>query len=91
MPYSVSMWSKLSSVAAELLADALDVAVDGAVVHVDVLAIGGVDQLVARLHHARPRRQRLDQQELGHGELDVLAAPGALVLGLVEHEVAARP
>src|SRR4051812_8189030 len=37
----------------ELLAHALDVAVDGAVVDIDILAIGGVDQLVTVLHHAR--------------------------------------
>src|SRR4051812_14923235 len=51
---------------AELLADALDVAVDCPVVDVDVLAVCGVDQLVAALDHTRPRRERLDQQEFGH-------------------------
>ena len=75
---------------AELLADALDVAVDRPVVHVDVLAIGRVDKLVAALYHARPRRQRLHQQELGDGELDVLALPDTLVLGLVQHQIAAH-
>src|ERR1039458_3547088 len=40
---------------AELLADALHVAVDGTVVDIDVLAIGAVDELVAAFHHAGPR------------------------------------
>src|SRR5271156_1305424 len=75
---------------AEFLADTLHVAVDGAVVNVDVFAVGGVDKLVATFHHSGPRRQRLDQQELGDGELDVLAAPGALVLGIVQHQLAAH-
>src|SRR5208337_4579289 len=76
--------------AAELLANALHVAVDRAVVDIDILAIGGVDELVAAFHHAGPRRQRLHQQELGDRELDVLAAPGALVLGVVQHQLAAQ-
>src|SRR5690348_4106701 len=39
----------------ELLAQPLDVAVDGTVVDVDVLAVGGVHQLVTALHVARTR------------------------------------
>ncbi len=65
-------------------------AVDGAVIDVDVLAVGGIDELVAALDHAGPGRERLDQQELGHRELDGLAVPGALVLGLVERQLAAH-
>src|SRR5580704_15977927 len=52
---------------AEFFADALHVAVDGAVIDINVLAIGGVDKLVTAFHHAGARRQRLDQQELGDG------------------------
>ena len=37
-------------------------AVDGAIIDIDVLAISGVDQLVATLH-AGPERQRLQDQE----------------------------
>src|ERR1700730_12483157 len=44
---------------AELAAHPLDVAVDGAVVDVDRLALGGVHQLVTVLHVARPLGQRL--------------------------------
>src|SRR5262245_40811650 len=40
---------------AELLAQALDMAVDGAVIDIDMLAIGGVHQLVAALHMSGPR------------------------------------
>ena len=69
MPYNVSIWLKSSSTVAELLAHALDMAVDGAVVDIDVLAIRRVDQLVAAFDHARPRGQRLDQQELGDRQL----------------------
>ena len=90
MPYSVSIWSKLSSPARNFLRTRLMWPVDGAVVHVDVLAIGGVDQLVAGFHHAGARCQGLYQQELGHGQLDVVTLPGALVLGLVQGQLAAH-
>src|SRR3954452_24097698 len=42
----------------ELLAQPLDVAVDGAVVDIDLVVIGGVHQRVAALHHAGPGRER---------------------------------
>ncbi len=51
----------------ELLAQPLDVAVDGAIVDINLIVIGRVHQRVAALHHARARRQRLQDQELGHG------------------------
>src|SRR5689334_21664598 len=65
----------------ELLAHALDVAVDGAVVDVDLVVVGGVHQVVAALHEAGPLGQRLQQQELGHGQLHRPAVPQALVAG----------
>src|SRR5579871_5182777 len=58
---------------AELLAHALDVAVDGAVVDVDLIIVGRVHQVVAALHEPRTLRQRLQQQELGDGESHRLA------------------
>src|SRR5689334_6011762 len=61
----------------ELLAQPLDVAVDGAVVDIDLVVIGRVHQRVAALHHARPRRQRLEDQEFRHGQRDRLVLPGA--------------
>src|SRR6266550_4238291 len=48
----------------ELLAQPLDVAVDGAVVDIDLVVIGRVHQRVAAFHHARPARERLQDQEL---------------------------
>src|SRR5260221_9958290 len=72
----------------ELLAQPLDVAVDGAVVDVDMLAVGGIHQLVAALDVTGPRRQRFEDEELGDGELDVLALPGAEVARRVEQQVA---
>jgi hypothetical protein len=48
------------------------VAVDGAVVDIDLIVIGHVHQLIAAFHEAGPLRQRLQQQELGHGQRHVL-------------------
>src|SRR6185503_1592185 len=61
----------------ELLAQPLDVAVDGAVVDIDLVVIGRVHQRVAAFYHTRPRRQRLQDQEFGHGERHRLVLPGA--------------
>src|SRR3954471_7215259 len=61
---------------AELAAHPLDMAVDRAVVDIDVVLIGDVHQLVAGLDHARALRQRLQDQEFGDGEGHVLAVPG---------------
>src|SRR5260221_6127800 len=53
---------------AELSAQALDMAVDRAVVDEDIVAIGGVHQLVAALDHARAAGERLKDHEFGDGE-----------------------
>src|SRR3954464_11900269 len=50
---------------AELASQPLDVAVDRAVVDIDVFLIGDVHQLVPRLHHAGPLGQRFEDHELG--------------------------
>src|SRR5947208_10427259 len=50
----------------ELAPNALDVAVDGAVVDIDIVAIGDVEQLVAGFYDTRPLRQRFEYQEFGH-------------------------
>src|SRR5260221_8822958 len=73
----------------ELLAQPLDVAVDGAIVDIDVLAIGAINELVAALNVAGAQRQRLEDEELGDGEIDIDATPAALVPRRVEHELAA--
>src|SRR5258705_9531524 len=75
---------------AELATDPLDVAVDGAVVDVDRLAVGGVHELVAVLHMARPFGERLQQQEFGDREMHLLALPGALMATRIEHQLAAH-
>src|SRR3984893_15738617 len=73
----------------ELLAQPLDVAVDRTVIDIDVLAIGGVHQLVAAFDMALARRQRFQDEELGDRELDRLAAPGAQMAPGIEQEIAA--
>src|SRR3954452_3931026 len=74
----------------ELAAHALDVAVDGAVVDVDVVLIGDVHQLVARFDDPWPLRQRLEDQEFGHGEGDLPAVPPHPVTGRIHGEAAAH-
>src|SRR5262245_17463467 len=73
----------------ELLAQALDVAVDGAVVDVDLVVVGGIHQRVATLDHAGPAGQRLQDQELGDGERHRLVLPGAGVALRVHAQEAA--
>src|SRR6476646_1230107 len=68
----------------ELLAQALDVAVDRAVIDVDMLAIGRVHQLVAVFDVPRTLRQRFEDQELGHGQLNRLPLPGTLMARRIE-------
>src|SRR5258708_26784935 len=74
---------------AELLAHALDVAVDGAVVDINLIVVGRVHQVVAALHEAGALGQRLQQQELGDRQLHGLAFPEAVVALRLEAELAA--
>src|SRR5579859_3658979 len=71
----------------EFLPKPLDVAVDGAIVDVDVLTIGRIHQLVAVLDVAGPCGKRFQDQELGHRELDLAAAPGAEMPARVEQQL----
>src|SRR5262245_63050215 len=48
----------------ELLAQPLDVAVDSAIVDVHLIVVGRIHQGIARLDDARPRRERLEDEEL---------------------------
>src|SRR5438105_8632859 len=73
----------------KLLAQALDVAVDRPVVDINVLAIGGIHQLVAVFDVAGALRQRFEDQELGHRQFDRSAAPAALMARRVEGHLAA--
>src|SRR5689334_14026235 len=61
----------------ELLAQPLDVAVDGAVVDIDLVVIGRVHQCVAALHDAGPGGQRLQDQKFRHRQRHRLVLPGA--------------
>src|SRR5580658_647211 len=74
----------------ELLAQPLDVAVDRAVVDIDVLAIGGIHQLVAVLDVTGPLRKRFEDQEFGDGQLDHAAAPSAQMATGVEGQQTAH-
>src|ERR1700761_7777427 len=74
----------------ELLAQALDVAVDRAIVDIDLIVIGCVHQTVAALHKARPLRERLQDKELGDRETNLLAIPGAFMTLRIERELAAN-
>src|ERR1700761_2583012 len=60
---------------AELPAHAFDVAVDGAVVDIDLIVVGGVHQVVAAFDEARALRQGLQQKKLRDGQLDRLVVP----------------
>src|SRR3954447_3445342 len=66
---------------AEFPSDAFDVAVDGAVIDIDVVLIGDVEQLVAGLYYARALGERFEDQELGDGQRHVFALPQHLVPG----------
>src|SRR5689334_13799312 len=73
---------------AELSADGGDVDVDRAVEDVGVAAEGGVDDVVAGEDAAGLAREELEDAKLGGGQGDALAAPGHLVAGDVDREVA---
>src|SRR5262249_20662395 len=61
----------------EFLAQPLDVAVDRAVVDINLVIICGVHQRVAALDHARTSRERLQDEKFGDRESDGLALPRA--------------
>src|SRR3546814_1319199 len=52
--------------------------------------LGRVHELVAVLNMARPLRQRLQDQELGHGKADAPALPGAEMARRVQRQLAAH-
>src|SRR5438552_5046617 len=59
----------------ELAPDALNVTVDGAIVDIDIVAIGYVEQLVTGFYNAGPLRERFEDQKLGDGQADEEAVP----------------
>src|SRR5579871_3108657 len=74
---------------AEFAPHALDVAVDGAVVDVNLIVVSGVHQVIPALHETRALRQRLQQQKFGDRQLDRLAVPQAVVPRRVQREASA--
>src|SRR5215813_822010 len=72
----------------ELLAQALDVAVDGAVVDIDLVVVGRIHQRVAGLHHARAGGERLQDQEFRHRQHHRMVVPMAGVPFRVETQFA---
>src|ERR1700719_1187049 len=75
----------------ELLAQPLDVAVDGPVVDIDLIVIGRIHQSVAAFHHAGPAGQRLQNQKFGDGQRYRLVLPGAgVALGIHAQEPALK-
>src|SRR6201996_2213008 len=74
---------------AELAAHTLDVAVDGAVVDIDLVVVGGVHQIIAALHEAGPLGQGLQQQKFRHRQLHRPVVPQAVVAGGGERQPAA--
>ena len=69
----------------EFSTKALDVAIDGAVVNIDILAVRRVDQLITVLDVTRVSRQRLDDKEFGYRQIDLITFPGAKVAGRVQN------
>src|SRR6202035_2809626 len=61
----------------ELLAQPLDVAVDGPVVDIDLIIIGRIHQRVAAFDNAGTAGQRLQNEKFGDGERHRLVLPGA--------------
>src|SRR5437870_2666001 len=74
----------------EFLAQALDVAVDRPIIDINVLAIGGIHQLVAVFDMARALREGFQYQELGYCQFNGCATPAALMACRVEGHLAAH-
>src|SRR3569832_2041451 len=73
----------------ELLAQPLDVAVDGAVVDINLVVVSSVHQRVAALADARARGERLQNEKFRYRECDRLVLPRASVALRVHAQEAA--
>jgi len=62
------------------------VAVDGAVIDVDLVVVGRIHQGIAAFYHTGPLGQRLQDQEFGHGERHRRPVPRAGVALRVHHQ-----
>src|SRR5690606_205091 len=74
----------------ELSSEPFDVAVDRAVVDVDVLAVCGIHELVAALHIARPYGEGPEEQKFRDGQRNRLAVPTAEMTSAVEQQLSAN-
>ena len=72
----------------DLLAQAQNVDVDGAVGHRAVVAPHGIEQLFAAEDHAGPAHQEFQQPEFGGGKRNFVAVQTHLAAGAVEFEIA---
>src|SRR5438309_11413295 len=66
-----------------LLAQSLDVAVDRAVIDIDLLIISRIHQRITAFYDTGALRQRMQDQEFGDGERHRFAFPGAGMAFLV--------
>lgn len=73
----------------EFFADPLDVAVNGAVIHIHGVSVGRINQLIAGFDQTGALRKGFDQQKLGYGQGDILPFPCAFVAQFIKREVAA--
>src|SRR5215469_8896123 len=73
----------------ELLAQPFDVAVDRAVVDIDLVVVSRVHQVIATLHKSGALGQALKDKKLGDREAHRFSVPGAFVALRIEHELAA--
>src|SRR5215831_567922 len=72
----------------ELLAQALDVAIDCTVIDVYLIVIGGIHQGVAAFNYTRPGGERLKDDEFRDRKRDRLVLPGAGVALRIHSELA---
>src|SRR5690606_28960804 len=71
----------------ELLAQTLDMAVNRAVIHIDLLIISRIHEGVTTFHHSGTLCQRMKDQEFGDGQRDRFALPGASVALLIHNQL----
>jgi hypothetical protein len=64
-------------------------AVNRAIININMLPIGAVHELIAAFDVTWPKRQRLQQKEFSDSKINVLTLPGALVPRRIEAQFAA--
>jgi hypothetical protein len=65
------------------------VAIDGAVVDIHLIVVGGVHQSIAAFNYAGALGERLKNEKFGYGQGDRLAVPGAGMTVGIHDELAA--